>query len=236
MFIPLKDDNPTSRKPIITIALIAVNSLVYIYSATLPQPQLQFFIAQFALIPYDIFHLTPSLPGSAFPEYLTLLTSMFLHGGLLHLGGNMLFLWVFGNNVEDYLGPIKFALFYLASGIAAAALFIIFGPNSQVPLVGASGAIAGVMGAYFVLYPRARILTLIFLFYFIRVVRIPAAIVLGFWIFYQIFMSAIDANAQGGVAWLAHVGGFAFGWILFKIFSSRRNKGDGQRIYRLDWS
>ncbi len=236
MFIPLKDEIPTTRKPIVTVIIIAVNTLIYIYTATLPQLQLRFFVSQFALIPYDLTHLSESLPAYSFPAYLTPLTSMFLHGGLLHLGGNMLFLWVFGNNIEDHLGPIKYILFYLVSGLAAAGMFVLFSPNSQIPLVGASGAIAGVMGAYFVLYPRAKILTLIFLFYFIRIVRIPAAFVLGFWIFYQILMSALDTGSGGGVAWLAHVGGFGFGYIIFRIFSSRIGRDRGQRIYRMDWS
>jgi membrane associated rhomboid family serine protease len=234
MFIPLRDENPTSRKPIVTIIIIAINCLIYLYGLTKPTAALQRFIVQYALIPSELTHFVELTPYSSVPILLTPLTSMFLHGGFMHLAGNMLFLWVFGNNIEDYLGPIKFILFYLLSGFAADFLFVLFSPNSQIPLIGASGAISGTLGAYLVLYPRARILTLIFLFYFIRIVRMPAMVVLGFWIVYQIIMSAIDSGSGGGVAWLAHVGGFAFGWILFKIISFwRRDKR--QKIYRVEW-
>jgi membrane associated rhomboid family serine protease len=234
MFIPLRDENPTSRKPIVTIIIIAINCLIYLYGLTKPTAALQRFIVQYALIPSELTNFVELTPYSSVPILLTPLTSMFLHGGFMHLAGNMLFLWVFGNNIEDYLGPIKFILFYLLSGFAADFLFVLFSPNSQIPLIGASGAISGTLGAYLVLYPRARILTLIFLFYFIRIVRMPAMVVLGFWIVYQIIMSAIDSGSGGGVAWLAHVGGFAFGWILFKIISFwRRDKR--QKIYRVEW-
>lgn len=233
MFFPLKDDNPTQRKPVLTVAIIVVNTLVYILSMTRGIEGFQTFVVQYGLIPYEITHMTELTPRLPSPIFLTLLTSMFLHGGIMHLAGNMLFLWVFGNNIEDHLGHFRFLLFYIAAGFAADGLFILFSPNSQIPLVGASGAIAGLLGAYLVLYPHARIHTLIFLLYFIRVVKIPAAVVLGFWFFYQILMSAMSSGAGGGVAWLAHVGGFAFGWLLFRIFASK--PGGGQRIYRMQW-
>lgn len=233
MFIPLKDESPARRLPIVTILLIAINALVYFYSMTKGIQGFQAFIFQFGLIPVEITHFAEITPHIPAPVFLTPLTSMFMHGGFMHLAGNMLFLWVFGNNVEDHLGPVKFIIFYLAAGLIGDFLFIAFSPNSDVPLVGASGAIAGIMGAYFVLYPRARILTLVFLFYFIRVIRVPAALVLGFWIFYQILMSALSSDVGGGVAWLAHVGGFGFGWLWFRIFSGSR--AGRSQIYRMEW-
>ena len=156
---------------------------------------------------------------------------MFLHGGFMHLIGNMLFLWIFGNNIEDVLGPVKFIIFYLVAGLAANFLFVLFSPNSDIPLVGASGAIAGVLGAYLVLYPRARIVTLMWIFYFIRIVKLPAKFMLGFWFFYQLFMSMTDFAGGGGVAWLAHVGGFAYGYLWFRL-KKKRNVGNKIEFYR----
>jgi membrane associated rhomboid family serine protease len=233
MFIPLKDENPTRRKPILTALIIIINAAVFFYSMMKGVREFQAFTFQFGLIPREITHFSEFTPSHPAPLFLTPFTSMFMHGGFMHLAGNMLFLWIFGNNIEDYVGHLKFILFYIASGLAAAALFIAFSPNSEIPMVGASGAIAGIMGAYFVLYPRARILTLIFLFYFVRLVKVPASLVLGFWIIYQIAMSALSSGSGGGVAWLAHVGGFIFGWIIFRIFAA---KDRGQKIYRMEWT
>ena len=233
MFIPLKDENPIVRKPVVTIILIALNVLVYLFTMTKTSRAFEAIIFQYGLIPVELTHLAEATPSLPSPIFLTPFTSMFLHGGLMHLAGNMLFLWVCGTNIEDHLGPFRFLLFYLAAGLAADFLFVVFNPSSTVPLVGASGAIAGVLGAYMFLFPRARILTLIFLFYFIRIVRLPAVVVLGFWIFYQILMSALSTGAGGGVAWLAHVGGFAFGWLWFRIFASKGESGR-QRIYRVE--
>lgn len=224
MFFPLKDENPTYSKPILTVSLIVINCLVYFYSWPMHQKVFQIFMFKYGLIPYELVHMAELTPDFAVPVFLTPFTSMFLHGGFLHLAGNMLFLWIFGNNIEDYLGSVKFIIFYLVSGLAAVFLFVLFGPNSKVPLVGASGAIAGVLGAYLVLYPRAKILTLIWLFYFIRIVKLPASFMLGFWFFYQLLMSAASSGTGGGVAWLAHVGGFAFGWAWFKFFASKRRR------------
>jgi len=233
MFIPLKAEYPTRRLPVMTFILIAANTLVYLYSLAQGVRGYQAIVFQFGLIPVELTHLGEFTPQIPFPIILTPLTSMFIHAGFMHLAGNMLFLWVFGNNIEDSIGSLKFLLFYILAGLIGDALFVLFSPNSQVPMIGASGAIAGVMGAFFVLFPRDRILTLIFLFFFIRLVRLPASIVLGFWIVYQILMSAMGSTAGGGVAWLAHVGGFGFGWIWFKIFSGH---GDQRpRIYRVVW-
>lgn len=231
MFIPLKDENPVLNRPYVTFALIIINCIVYFISILRSPQEFNIFVFQYGLIPYEIFHLTELTPQFSWPVALSPISSMFLHGGFMHLAGNMLYLWIFGNNIEDHLGPIKFIIFYLASGLAATLLFVVFSPNSQIPLVGASGAIAGVMGAYIFLFPRARILVLMFLFYFIRIIRVPASVVLGFWFVYQLLMSAASAGSGGGgVAWLAHVGGFAFGYLWFRIFGSR-GKQPVRRIY-----
>ncbi|UCD17363.1 MAG: rhomboid family intramembrane serine protease [Candidatus Zixiibacteriota bacterium] len=222
MFLPLKDENPTINRPYATVALIAINVLIYLYSLPMSARGYQIFLFQFGLIPFEVTHLTELTPQFSVPILLTPFSSMFLHGGFMHLAGNMLYLWIFGNNIEDYLGPVKFILFYVVSGLAAAFLFIIFSPSSQIPMVGASGAIAGIMGAYIVLYPRARIVTLLFLFYFIRLIHVPASVVLGFWFVYQLFMSAAAAGGGGGVAWLAHVGGFVFGYAWFRFVAARK--------------
>ena len=229
MFFPIKDENPTTNKPYVTVGLIVINVLIYLYTFPMSARAFQLFIFKFGLIPYELVHLEELTPELSVPVLLTPFTSMFVHGGFMHLLGNMLFLWIFGNNIEDFLGPVKFIIFYIASGLAAVALFVLFGPNSQVPLVGASGAIAGVLGAYLILYPHARILTLIWLF-FIQIVRIPAKIMLGFWFFYQLLMSLMGGG--GGVAWLAHVGGFAFGWLWFRYIAGRRQRKWKRQIMR----
>ena len=150
---------------------------------------------------------------------------MFMHGGLLHLGGNMLFLWIFGNNVEDSMGPVKFLLFYLLGGLAAAAAQILIGPDSQVPNLGASGAVAGVLGGYLILFPRARVITVIFIVFFFTIVELPAVLILGFWFVQQVLFGYFDLNstgAGGGVAYFAHIGGFAFGLLAIKLFADDR--------------
>ncbi len=151
---------------------------------------------------------------------------MFLHGGILHILGNMLFLWVFGDNVEEAMGYLRYLLFYLTCGFVAALAHILLNPSSAIPMIGASGAISGVLGAYIVLHPRARVHTLIFLFFFIRVVQIPAAFFLGFWFLFQV----LGVGSGGGVAWLAHVGGFLAGIVLVKIFAQEKER---PRIYRV---
>ncbi len=221
-----------------TIALIVVNTLVFLYSQMLGYEGFSAFTYHYGFIPYELFHqveLTPALPASV---YTTAFTSMFMHGGWFHLIGNMLFLWIYGNNIEDFFGPIKFIIFYVASGISAIVLYAIFGPDSQIPLIGASGAIAGVMGAYMVLHPRARI-TCLFIFFFIQFVVLPAKIVLGFWFAFQLLMALVGSNSGGGVAWLAHVGGFGFGWGLLKLLTRGKPRihppNNNQRIYRMRW-
>ncbi len=221
MFLPLKDDNPTSRIPVFTLLLIAVNVGVFFYQA-LSSQGLEFHVVRMGVIPYELTHFTTlrGLPRLAPP--LTLLTSMFVHGSLFHLLGNMLYLWIFGNNIEDYLGKVRFVLFYLLAGLGASAAHVIFHPNSQSPMVGASGAIAGVLGAYLVLYPGARVLTLV-LFW---IVPVPAAILLMLWFFGQV----MNVGLGGGVAWFAHIGGFLIGVLL--ISRSRRKRPPGPYVPR----
>ncbi len=211
MFIPLRDENPTARLPVVTVALIAVNALVFLVQAAAPRG-LEMAALRFGAVPYDIVHLRAAAEA-AFPPLATLLTSMFLHGSLFHLAGNMLYLWIFGNNIEDRLGPVRFVLFYLASGVAAALTHILFQPGSRVPMIGASGAIAGVLGAYLVLYPHARVKVFVFLIFYIDVVSIPAGLVLGLWFVMQL----LNVGMGGGVAWFAHIGGFLTGILLLKL-------------------
>lgn len=214
MFIPFKDENPTRRFPFMTISIIIANIFVFLYQYFSPNGLL-YYIKQMSLIPYEITHFV-SLPFRISPP-LTFLTSIFMHGDFFHIAGNMLYLWIFGNNVEDFLGPIRFTIFYLLSGISASLVHIIFHPNSTVPLVGASGAISGILGAYLLLFPYARIHTLVFLFFIIRVIEIPAYFFLIFWFFMQIINVGV-----GGVAWFAHIGGFIFGLLFISSFPKRR--------------
>ncbi|MBZ8179122.1 rhomboid family intramembrane serine protease [Oscillatoria salina] len=220
--VPLRDDNPTRITPYITYALIAINIVVFIFELQLTPPALEQFFHLYAVVPRE---LTASLEGinvgQPVPEWLTLFTSQFLHGGFLHVAGNMLFLWIFGNNIEDQLGHIKFIIFYLACGALAALAQWFFSAGSEIPSLGASGAIAGVMGAYVLRFPKAQILTLVPLGFFLTTFRIPAVFFLGFWFVQQAFYGIASLNAPanigmegGGVAYWAHAGGFVFGAIL----------------------
>ncbi|MGB6606542.1 MAG: rhomboid family intramembrane serine protease [Atribacterota bacterium] len=217
---PIYDDVPTKKFPLITVALIVLNSIVYLYQVSLGERFAEF-IYSMGLLPFEITHHIDLLPSGPSPIYLTIFSSMFMHGSIVHLLGNMLFLWIFGNNVEDYLGRKKFVIFYLFCGIIAALTQIFINPDSKVPMVGASGAIAGVLGAYLLLYPRAKVTTVIIFGFFIRLIKIPAVVVLGFWIIYQ-FLYGISSLAvrtgEGGVAWFAHIGGFICGAVLIKLF------------------
>jgi len=166
-----------------------------------------------------------SPPKIYFPVPLTLFTSMFLHGGILHIGGNMLYLWIFGDNVEDAMGGVRFLIFYLLCGVIAAMTHIALDPNSLTPMIGASGAISGVLGAYLLLYPRAKVLTLITFFYFIRIIKLPALFILSFWIVIQLLSGTLSMSVNtnhGGVAWFAHIGGFFAGVFLVYIFKKKR--------------
>jgi membrane associated rhomboid family serine protease len=213
VFIPLKDLNPRRSYPIVNTTLILLNVLVFLYQYTLPPYAFKTFMIANATVPA---RFPAWLFGHAAFEaaFLPLLTSMFLHSGIAHIAGNMLFLWIFGDNVEDFYGHFTYLLFYLVCGIGSGLLHVLFNLNSAVPALGASGAISGVMGAYALLYPRSRILTLVFIF----LVPIPAVIILGYWFILQ-FLSgisslAVGAGASGGVAWWAHVGGFLLGMLI----------------------
>jgi membrane associated rhomboid family serine protease len=232
--VPIKDDNPIGIFPIVTYGLIIANVLVFLYELSLSPPELERFFYTWAVVPQQ---LTTSFAGGAshtapFPEWITLFTSQFLHGGWLHILGNMLFLWIFGNNVEDRLGHVKFLIFYLACGALAALTQWFFSAYSTIPSLGASGAIAGVMGAYILKFPKAQILTLVPLGIILLPIRIPAFFFLGIWFVQQALYGAVSLGAptsigmeNGGIAYWAHAGGFVFGAILgplLGLFSSDR--------------
>lgn len=238
--VPLRDDNPTTITPYVTYALIAINVAIFIYEVSLQMsPQtgaLEQFFQTWAVVPRE---LTASFEGRGNPlEWVTLFSSQFLHGGFLHVAGNMLFLWIFGNNVEDRLGHIKYLVFYLACGALAALAQWFFSSGSSIPSLGASGAIAGVMGAYILRFPQAKILTLIPLGIFITTFRIPAIFFLGFWFVQQAFYGIVSLGAttnigmeSGGVAYWAHAGGFVFGAVLGPLLGLLQpNPSD--RLYR----
>jgi len=226
---PLRDNVPTSITPYITYGLIGANIGIFLYQLTLNQQQLQEFFYSAAVVPCqlsgNIVGRCPIPTPQQLPEWMTLISSQFLHGGFLHIAGNMLFLWIFGNNVEDRLGHIKFLIFYLTCGVLAALSQWFFAPNSTIPSLGASGAIAGVMGAYILRYPQARVLTLVFLGFFVTTLQIPAVFFLGLWFvqqaLYGIASLQVPSNIgmeSGGVAYWAHAGGFVFGAILAPMF------------------
>jgi membrane associated rhomboid family serine protease len=211
MFIPLRDENPSRTFPITNITLILLNVAIYLYQFSLPNFALKLFVLGNATIPARVpAFFTGQVSFEA--AFLPLLTSIFLHAGFLHLAGNMLFLWIFGDNVEDFFGHFSYLVFYLACGIGAGILHILFNFQSTLPALGASGAISGVMGAYLVLYPRERILTLVFIF----LIPIPAVVILGYWFALQFLsgLGAIGSAASGGVAWWAHIGGFLLGMVV----------------------
>ena len=219
--IPLRDDIPTKSFPFITVLLIAANIAVFFTQLSQGAGGGEF-VHTLGVVPVEITRGIDSGTGREVTPELTLFTSMFLHGGFLHLGGNMLFLWIFGNNVEDSTGPVRFLLFYFLAGLAAAATHIALHPDSRVPMIGASGAVSGVLGAYFLLYPRARVLTLIFFGFFLQTALVPAGFFLGFWFLLQFLSGWIGSGASSeGVAWFAHVGGFLAGIPLLLLFKKR---------------
>ncbi|KRT75678.1 MAG: peptidase, S54 (Rhomboid) family [Armatimonadetes bacterium CSP1-3] len=232
--IPLRDHLPGRSIPVVTFLLIAISVLVFLYEQSLPVPRLEAFVESYGMVPFEITRGVDIPPAGPQPVYATLFTSMFMHGSWFHLGGNMWFLWIFGNNVEDVFGRVGFPIFYVVMGIAAAFGQILIDPASQIPTIGASGAIAGVMGAYLVFWPQARIDTLIFFFYFIRVVPLSAVFVLGYWILIQ-FLQGVPALAglDGGVAWWAHIGGFAGGALFGLLFRGRA--AEVAREFRTHW-
>ena len=207
--IPLRDSQPSRSTPVITIIIIVLNALAFFYELALDPYSRNYFIAHYGVVPARL-------------QLLDLLTSMFLHGGWMHLIGNMWFLWIYGDNIEDILGPVQYVVFYLGCGVAAAMTQVFLTPGSHVPTIGASGAIAGVMGAYLVKFPHSRIVTLLPLFIFWTTVEIPAFFILAYWFVIQLFSGAttIASHAQGGVAWFAHVGGFLTGILLIYVMKT----------------
>jgi membrane associated rhomboid family serine protease len=251
--IPLKDNIPNERFPFVTVALILINVIAYLLSI---RHGGSFFggptssvAVHYGAIPYELTHpgkhcdlvAQPGLeagvacqgqpgvsgtPPSQPATWETAFTAMFLHGGFLHIAGNMIFLWIFGPNVEEAMGRVRYVAFYLLGGLVALATQVIVGPDSTAPTLGASGAIAAVLGGYIVLYPRARILSLIFIIFFVTIIEVPALVILGFWFVEQALFGAAGlanpAGGGGGVAYFAHVGGFVFGLALIRLFVTRR--------------
>ena len=255
--IPIKDNIPTDRFPLVTLALILANVVVYVLAvhhggSLISGPDVHE-IVKYGAIPYALTHPgkhcglatiqglvngeaiacqgQPGVfgaPTGVLPTWETVFTGMFMHASILHIGGNMLFLWIFGNNIEDSMGRLKFLAFYLVGGVAALALQVAVGPNSTSPTVGASGAIAAVLGGYIVLYPRARVLTLVFIILFFTVIELPAIVMLGIWFAEQAAFGAAGltdpTGGGGGVAYFAHVGGFAFGALAIRVLATRRRQ------------
>lgn len=217
--IPLRDSVRPRRFPIVNVSIIVVNILVFVYELALG-PRAQDFIQTYGVIPERLMS-----PGNfGFLPFLTLITSMFLHGGLLHIVGNMLYLWVFGDNVEDQMGRAGYLVFYLISGITAGLTHVVFNAGSVVPTIGASGAVAGVLGAYFVSFPRAKVLALFPISFLLPIVEVRAVYYLAFWFIFQVFsgLAAIRAGAMAQpIAWWAHIGGFIIGAILIRFFRNR---------------
>jgi membrane associated rhomboid family serine protease len=221
--IPLRDDNPTATPPVVTRTLIALNLVVFVYEVLLG-PQLRAFVFDWGFVPVK---LTLALRYGEFPvvpAVLPVFTSMFLHGGVSHIVGNMWYLWLFGDNVEDLLGHWGFLAFYLVCGVLAMLLHWLTGPIAEVPTVGASGAIAAVLGAYLVAFPRTRVYTLLPLFPFFPVVALPAFLVLGLWFLFQFVLGlgSLGATGSGGIAFWAHIGGFAAGLVGMRVFLAMR--------------
>jgi membrane associated rhomboid family serine protease len=229
--IPLKDDTPTERTPVLTYALVAANVLAYVWQV---ETGLELSALRGGAIPYEILTLQDVWPRALVPPPFTILTSMFLHGGLLHLGFNMLSLWIFGNNVEDALGRVRFVVFYVIAGIAAALAQTVAsaaGGAVEIPMVGASGAIAGVLAGYLVLFPHARVLTAVIIVFFVRLLYLPARFFIGGWFAIQLFSALFVGASGGGIAFFAHVGGFVAGFLLVRIIGRRPT----WRARRLSW-
>ena len=244
---PIKDNIPTERTAIVTIALIVINTVVYFVfqKGGIFHGPTDTSVVKWGAIPYEITHpgkecalanggqeilcegqkgVTGTAPAQP-STWVTIFTAMFMHGSILHLAGNMLFLWIFGNNVEDSMGYVKYVVFYILGGLAALGLQVIIDPSSAVPTIGASGAIAAVLGGYIVLYPRARVVTVVFIILFFTVLELPAVFMLGIWFIQQVLFGAYNltdpTGGAGGVAYFAHIGGFAFGVALIKVFATR---------------
>ena len=224
--IPLKDDNPTSTKPIITYCLIAVCVFVFLIELSSTSYKTGTFFYSYGLIPSVLLgKLKLASNMHVIPAYMTIITSMFVHGSFMHLIGNMLYMWIFADNIEENLGKIKFLIFYLLCGVGAAMAQVFTDTNSQIPMVGASGAIGGILGAYLINYPKTKILVLIPFGFFSQIIKIKALYVLFFWFFMQFINSALTNSNGGGVAYSAHIGGFISGLILILFFNKKNIKG-----------
>jgi membrane associated rhomboid family serine protease len=221
--IPLRDENPSESTPVVTRLLIVVNLVLFVYELVLG-PDLRAFMMEWGFVPRRLTAAWVAGAESVLGPTLTLVSSMFLHGGWAHVLGNLWYLWIFGDNVEDQLGHARFLGFYLIAGVCSALVHYATNASSALPTVGASGAIAGVLGAYLVAFPRARVITLVPLFPFFQVMALPAALVLGLWFVFQFFSGALSLawTRAGGVAWWAHIGGFAFGFVAMKVLAARR--------------
>lgn len=220
--IPIHDDNPAQSIPFVTVVLMAICALMFIWQVSLGPGGNHQLIYELGVVPAVLFG-NASIADSTGPPpvWFTLFSAMFLHGSLLHLGGNLLYLWIFGNNVEDAMGHRRFVMFYLLCGIIAAYSHALTAPASPIPMIGASGAISGVLGAYLLLFPHAKVLVAIPIGFYAHVVRMPAAVVLGLWFLLQLVSSAMAPSGQPGVAWMAHVGGFLAGLGLVGLFKRR---------------
>ena len=228
--IPLKDDNPTHSTPIVTYIIIGICVVVFLLELSSPYYKTGAIFYSWGVIPASLVHGVP-IPDEIYrvPPTATLITSMFMHGGFMHLIGNMLYMWIFADNIEDEIGKVKFIIFYLLSGIAAALTQVFLNTESMIPMVGASGAIGGVLGAYIVNHPRAKVLVLIPLGFFSQIVKIPAIFVLGIWFILQFVNSAFTSSAGGGVAYGAHIGGFVFGAVAILFFNRDYQRRDSER-------
>jgi membrane associated rhomboid family serine protease len=225
MVIPLRDIQERQRFPIVNVLLIAANVVLFFYELSLGS-HLEGFLRESAFVPSRFF-----LPGNTASDFQSLFLSMFLHGGWAHILGNMLYLWIFGDNVEDRMGHVVYLVFYLLSGVAATLAHAFLSPHSTMPAIGASGAISGVLGAYLIMFPKARVVTVIPLGFFLRLAELPALVVLGMWFVLQLFSGAVSLRApsaqEGGVAWWAHIGGFVFGMIVGVFFRGRTQPRTG---------
>mgnify|MGYP001772665511 CR=1 FL=1 len=221
--IPIKDENPTETFPFVTISLIILNILAFLWELRFDPYTLNAVIRELGFVPARFWGISRDW---LIPPYISIITCMFLHGGFFHIAGNMLYLWIFGNNVEDRLGHFRFLIFYLLCGIAATLFHSVIYPHSMIPLIGASGAISGVLGAYLLEFPLARIVTLVFIFIFITTIRVPAFIFIGLWFFMQYLngVASLAFYTPTGVAWFAHIGGFVAGIVLYRLFPKRRSK------------
>ena len=216
MFLfPFSDDNPTNSRPIVTYCIIGICCFIFLWQFTLPQQLFESAIYNFGVVPASLL----GSKESYLPAALTIFTSMFMHGGWMHLIGNMVFLWIYGDNIEDSMGRGKFIIFYLLCGVIAAYTQALIDPSSEIPMIGASGAIAGVLGAYLLLHPKANVNVLFWFIIFVTVIRVPASIVLGFWIVSQFFSLDFTGGGEGGgVAYFAHIGGFVAGMAFILFF------------------